>query len=136
MRNKIKQIMKKDEGFTLVELLAVIVILGIIVAIAVPSIGGIINRAETKAGEAEKELVLDAARLYVTENGYDKVPSDGLTVEKLISDGFLEDITDSEGKAKEDSSLALEDKVTVEKNEADGTTKNLKYKFVSSSTGG
>ncbi|MDZ7835812.1 MAG: type II secretion system protein [Alkalibacterium sp.] len=55
MRNKIRQLMKKEEGFTLVELLAVIVILGIILAIAIPSIGGVINTcADTDANEAEE----------------------------------------------------------------------------------
>lgn len=36
---KIKKLLKNQKGFTLVELLAVIVILGIIAAIAIPSIG-------------------------------------------------------------------------------------------------
>ena len=58
MRNKIRQMMKKEEGFTLVELLAVIVILGIILAIAIPSVSGVINRAQNDANEAEKELAV------------------------------------------------------------------------------
>ncbi len=65
MRRKIKEIMNKEEGFTLVELLAVIVILGIIVAIAIPAIGNVVNRAEGDADDAEEELVIDAARLYL-----------------------------------------------------------------------
>ncbi len=39
MRKKIQALLKNQKGLTLVELLAVIVILGIIAAIAVPSIG-------------------------------------------------------------------------------------------------
>ncbi|GEK90606.1 competence type IV pilus major pilin ComGC [Alkalibacterium kapii] len=130
MRNKIRQMMKKEEGFTLVELLAVIVILGIIVAIAVPSIGGIINRAETKASEAEQELVVDAARLYITENGMKKDAADGsLTVKELIDAGFLEDITNGEESnptVKEDTSLKLTDSVQVNK---DDSNKTYTYKF-------
>ncbi len=38
MRNKIKQLLNKEEGFTLVELLAVLAILALIVGIAVPVI--------------------------------------------------------------------------------------------------
>lgn len=92
MRNKIKQMMKKEEGFTLVELLAVIVILGIIVAIAIPSIGNIVSDAETKADKAEVQLIEDAARLYDVEN---EVGSSGVTTEELKTAGFL-DSRDSE----------------------------------------
>ena len=41
MKRKMKALLKNEKGLTLIELLAVIVILGIIAAIAVPSIGGI-----------------------------------------------------------------------------------------------
>lgn len=86
MRNKIKQIMKKEEGFTLVELLAVIVILGIIVAIAIPAIGNVIERADTQAEAAEEELIYDAARLYFIG---EEDPDDPVTVQTLIDEGYL-----------------------------------------------
>ena len=50
MRNKIKQLLKKEGGFTLVELLAVIVILGFIVAISIPLIGNVIEGAGDRYG--------------------------------------------------------------------------------------
>lgn len=88
MRNKIKQIMNKEEGFTLVELLAVIVILGIIVAIAIPTIGNVIGRASSNASDAEQELVVDAARLYMVENN--NTGSQEVTVLQLKEAGFLD----------------------------------------------
>jgi len=94
MRNKLKQLMKKEEGFTLVELLAVIVILGIIVAIAIPAIGGVIDRAGSGANDAENALVEDAARLYYTTNR-EEVTFSGdtatVSVDDLRSDGYLDD---------------------------------------------
>lgn len=61
----LKRILKNQKGLTLIELLAVIVILGIIAAIAVPSIGGIIDKARNDAAHAEALQVLNAAKLYV-----------------------------------------------------------------------
>ncbi len=55
--------MKNRKGFTLVELLAVIVILAIILAIAVPGISGIIKSSTMKSMESDAKLVLKAVDL-------------------------------------------------------------------------
>lgn len=49
--------MKKD-GFTLVELLAVIVILAIVLAIAIPGIAGIVKSATKGAFKSDARMVL------------------------------------------------------------------------------
>ncbi|WP_077065083.1 prepilin-type N-terminal cleavage/methylation domain-containing protein [Gracilibacillus massiliensis] len=108
---KIWRELKKEKGFTLVELLAVIVILGIIVAIAIPAIGNIIERAETGAEEAEAELVENAARLahvaaqadtegtneasWVFDGGDESTPN--ITVEELRTNDYLESDTLPDG---------------------------------------
>ena len=86
MRNQIKKMMKKENGFTLVELLAVLAILAIIVAIAIPTVGSIVEKAEKSASDSEIELVEDAARLYFVANS-DKKSVDTDTLE---SEGFLD----------------------------------------------
>ena len=53
--------MEKRKAFTLVELLAVIVILGIILAIAVPTITNIVNNTKISAIESDAKLLLKAA---------------------------------------------------------------------------
>lgn len=85
MRNKIKQLLKKEEGFTLVELLAVIVILGFILVIAVPGIGKVISNSKTKTAENEEALVIDAAKLYFIDKDVEKV-----TPKELFTEGYLE----------------------------------------------
>lgn len=85
--SKLKNKLKNQKGFTLVELLATIVILGIIVAIAVPAVGSILDNAKTSAAEANVELVENAAEIaHIATNGDDSVT---YTAVGLESEGFL-----------------------------------------------
>ena len=58
--------MKKRTGFTLVELLAVIVILAIVLIIAVPGVLSIINKTKEDAFASQKKILAESARLYVS----------------------------------------------------------------------
>ncbi|MGM0199084.1 type II secretion system protein [Enterococcus sp. DIV1314a] len=90
MRNKLKKIWNKEDGFTLVELLGVIVILGIILAIAIPAIGNIVDNATTNTEKNQAELVVDAAKMYVLDNG-NTIPTSGeITSTELVTAGYLE----------------------------------------------
>ena len=68
MKKFLQKKLKNEKGLTLVELLAVIVILGIIAAIAVPSIGNIIQNTREKAVLADATNAIEAANLYFAEN--------------------------------------------------------------------
>lgn len=57
--------LKNQKGLTLVELLAVIVILGIIAGIAVPSIGKIIDNSKRDAAIANALQVINATNLAI-----------------------------------------------------------------------
>jgi len=59
--------LRNKKGVTLVELLAVVVILGIIAAIAVPTIGGLIRRQEENAAQATYDTIVTAAELYAED---------------------------------------------------------------------
>lgn len=60
--------MKNKKGFTLVELLAVIVILGILTAIAVPSVLGISKKIKENMWESKLKTIEVATELYIEDN--------------------------------------------------------------------
>jgi type IV pilus assembly protein PilA len=82
------QTLKSKKGVTLVELLAVIVILGIIAAIAVPAIGGLIDRQRENAADQSYNGVIAAAELYATENALGNGAT--FTLANVIAAEFLE----------------------------------------------
>lgn len=90
MKKLLQKRLNNEKGLTLVELLAVIVILGIIAAIAVPSIGGIIQGSREKAVIADAQNALSAASLYFVDN--DSATIKDVTLEKLISEDFMENV--------------------------------------------
>ncbi|MBQ6459258.1 MAG: prepilin-type N-terminal cleavage/methylation domain-containing protein [Exiguobacterium sp.] len=60
--------LKDERGLTLVELLVVVVILGIIAAIAVVAIGGIIENSRKDAMVADARQMISSAKLYTASN--------------------------------------------------------------------
>lgn len=60
---------KQDEGLTLIELLVVVAILGIIAAIAIPSVSGAMTNAKIGATEATMSTIQEALQAYDVTNG-------------------------------------------------------------------
>lgn len=58
-----------EKGFTLVELMVVIVIIGVLVAIAVPIYNSVTAGARDSAYDANVRILKSAAVMYIAENG-------------------------------------------------------------------
>ena len=59
--------MKRNNGFTLVELLATITILGVLLGIAIPAVLGYINQGKETYYHSLEDSVLNSARDYLID---------------------------------------------------------------------
>ena len=86
MLKKLKK--NKKKGFTLVELIVVLVILAIHAALLIPALTGYINKAKDKKITAETRQVVMAAQTLVDEQ-YAKVSDGKVTVGDTAGDGVV-----------------------------------------------
>ncbi len=63
------EVEKQDKGFTLVELLIVIVILGILATVTVFAVRGITDQGQTSACAADKKTLEVAVEAWYAQNG-------------------------------------------------------------------
>ena len=65
---RLSSLMKNRHGFTLVELIVVVVIIGILVAVAIPVYQNISDNAAKKANESNIRIIESAIQLWLVEN--------------------------------------------------------------------
>jgi len=83
----------KKNAFTLIELIAVIVILGILVIVIMPTFTDTLNRTKERLNDSQKNQIIAAARNW----GMQKLSLESnkninyVTIKTLQNDGFLDD---------------------------------------------
>lgn len=94
---KAVQRLKNERGLTLVELLAVIVILAIVAAIAFVMIGNIMENSKKDAAISDALQVINSAKLYEATETNATFP---IEISKLQDDGHLDTLYDPWTKAE------------------------------------
>ena len=139
------------KGFTLVELLAVIAIMGMLAVIMVPTISGVIEENKTNNSENLKNSIKSSARAYISDNRYeitlddsscDNTNTRGITsigtgenLQKITDSNIRVSILVSEGYLKSSSGEIIDPKTnkSIDKNNSyikvtyDCSSKDFKY---------
>ncbi len=76
-----KKILSSNKGFSLIELIVVIAILGVLVGVAAPNLIGYVHKTRVSADIANLETVKRAAQAYVAEKEVNAATATDITTE-------------------------------------------------------
>lgn len=122
--------LKSKKGFTLVELIIVIAILGIIALIAVPNLTGVQKRSQVNADIRTAEEIGKAVRIWLTDGTLNETRDR----ESYIDDGFIElskmtktDVGNTRSASTSDNGLENYVSLTYEPNNNNASGKSLAF---------
>ena len=86
---------RHDTGFSLIELLVVIVVLGILAAVVVASVGGFKSEAEDSACDSDAQILATSVEAFFAQRSTNTIPASDLSPDgferTLEAEGFLRD---------------------------------------------
>ncbi len=86
-----------DPGFTLVEILVVIVILGILATVVVFAVRGVTDRGEKSACAGDASILTTAADAWMAQESIDEVPALGASADRyelyLVDVGMIRQVS-------------------------------------------
>ncbi len=88
-------IFMNKKGFTLVELLAVIVILGLLIAIISPAVMNLLNDSKDSLSQNQIDMIIMASKKYMIEHN-ELLPEEGSSYSVSISDLINSGVIDNE----------------------------------------
>lgn len=86
---------QNNKGFTLIEILAAVVLIGILSGVAITGVNRYLEKTRQQAYEAIEETLYGAAQNYIIDRGV-LVSTSGLTLQSadLISKGYIKKLED------------------------------------------
>ena len=78
MRSKLRAVVRRDPGFTLMEMLVVLVLIGLIAAVAIPQVMKLLGGAKVKAAKIQLQTVSSSLLYYQTDVGSFPTEKQGL----------------------------------------------------------
>lgn len=103
MLNKIKKQLRKNDAFTLIEMLIVIFIIAILLVLIIPNISNNLDTAKNKSSEAYVKTVQSQVTAYELNEGDSNV-----TFAKLVEKGYLDGSVDEVSKAPNGKTLIIQ----------------------------
>ncbi len=88
--------MKNEKGFTLVELLAMLVVLGILMGVTIPNITGILSQSKENQVLEDATKMIETTKIKIATHttGYDKIPKIAAGECIVLSLNYLNDNED------------------------------------------
>ncbi|MBW3615067.1 MAG: type II secretion system GspH family protein [Actinobacteria bacterium] len=123
MIRSFKERREQEEGFTLIELMVVVLIIAILLAIAIPTFLGARERAQDRAAQSDIRNALTAEKVFYTDNQTYTAGTAGIATIKSIEPSLT--YTTSTTASKTDVGIFVSPNnlaVCIQKQSAGGTT--------------
>ena len=78
-----------NKGFTLKEMIAVVIIIGLISIVSVPAVVNQLTTKKQDVSNVTEQIIFDATELYINDNSVVVFDYECISLDKLVNEGYL-----------------------------------------------